>query len=237
MTATHDVGQRSLADAQELSEFRAKVNRGEHSRIIDFAWIPPVEDRIVLNRWQRLIVEKTGAQSVFFDNSNTQFTTVAVSFDEAELAPRIVEVLENWIRVWHDKYTAQRPAGQRSLADAQELSGFRAKVDHGEDSQTIDFAWIDPVRDRSVLNAWQRDMIELTGAQSVFFDNSHGRYTTVSVSFDEAELAPRIVEVLEKRTCVWYDKCTAQRPASDTTAAFTLIPTGKRVKIDMGKSS
>ncbi|KAJ6059922.1 hypothetical protein N7444_003561 [Penicillium canescens] len=85
--------------------------------------------------------------------------------------------------------TATHDVGQRSLADAQELSGFRAK------------------------------------------------FTTVAVSFDEAELAPRIVEVLENWIRVWHDKYTAQRPASDTTAAFTLIPTGKRVKIDMGKSS
>ena len=70
--------------------------------------------------------------------------------------------------------------------------------------------------------------------KACFFDDSDAHLTTVAVSFDEAELAPLIINELRQYTLVMYDPNSDRRPASDVTARFTIFPTGKRVKIDIG---
>lgn len=60
-------------------------------------------------------------------------------------------------------------ARQRSLADAQELSGCHTKVIRGKKSRIIDFAWISPQFRRTVLDAWQTEIVKNTRAQSLFF--------------------------------------------------------------------
>ncbi|KAJ5472030.1 hypothetical protein N7539_008599 [Penicillium diatomitis] len=124
-------------------------------------------------------------------------------------------------------------AAQRNLADAQRLSGFRTKCIRGYESRIIDFAWVSPGIKRSTLEIWQREISSIAGAQSLFFDDSDAHLTTVAVNFDEAELAPRIVEFLKEKTDVWFNECTISQPASDTLAHFTLLTTGKRFSINM----
>lgn len=127
--------------------------------------------------------------------------------------------------------SATQNAGQLKLADAQALSGFRTKAIRGNQSRIIDFAWISPEIEKNILDKWKTHIFQITGARSFFFDDTDGHLTTLAINFDEAELAADIIEVLRKYTPVWYDKCTKRRPASDTTATFTIIPFGYRVTV------
>lgn len=95
-------------------------------------------------------------------------------------------------------------AAHPDLRAAEEAAGVRAISPRPETETIIDFCIVYP-RTTEQSQRWRRDVASAIGSTSLIFEETYGG-TTVGLSFDEANLARKAMELLRARGSVRVNK-------------------------------